>query len=108
MDPLQAFRLIDSRREQGLRRDQLMTLRRRLAGELLGDHRLVDETLAADFELVTHTEGKTAVLNRAALLTSVRRLGSGSALMWVELADLAVDNDVIAGQGLLRTLAGTS
>ncbi len=106
MDPLQAFRLIDARLDEGVHQDQLSTLRQRLAGELLGSPALVNETLAAGFELVTHTAGATAGLDRAGLMAAAGRLGS--VLMWAELTDLAVDREIVAGQGLLRTLAGTS
>lgn len=115
-DPLQAFRLIDTTLEsaalQGTapgasaRRGQLATLRRRVAGELLGAPELVDATLTADFVLVTHVRGHTAVLGRDAVLAAAS--GQGGAMTWVELADLAVDHGVIAGHGLLRTLGGSS
>lgn len=38
-----------------------MALRMRLAGELTGAPELVEATLTADFELVTHAQGSTAV-----------------------------------------------
>lgn len=105
-DLLQAFRLIDARLDTSAYREQLATLRRRLAGELFGAPELVDATLAAGFELVTHMQGWTAVLDRDAVLASAR--GQGAAVVWVELADLAVDRKVVAGHGVLRTMLGSS
>ena len=106
MDPLQAFRVIDARLDRGLHHDQLTTLRQRLAGELLGSPDLVDETLGPDFELVTHAQGTTAVLDRASAIAATGRLRS--VLVWGVIADLVADETAIAGHGLLRTLAGTS
>jgi hypothetical protein len=56
-DPLQAFRLIDAELAATAHREQLMALRTRLAGEMIGVPELVEATLAADFTLVTHTQG---------------------------------------------------
>ncbi len=106
LDPLQAFRLIDARREDSPHRDQLTTLRQRGAGELLSAPDLVDETLGADFELVTHTGGASAVLDRAGAIAATARLGP--VLVWGVIADLVADDAGIAMHGLLRTLAGTS
>jgi hypothetical protein len=105
VDPLQAFRVIDARLGPSAHRERLMTLRKRLAGELLGAPELVDATLAADFELVTHAQGITVVLDRSAVIASAR--GQGAAVMWLELADLAADHGVVAGHGVLRTLLGS-
>jgi hypothetical protein len=111
-DPLQAFRLIDERLGAGAEagggghRERLVALRTRLAGELLGAAELVDATLASGFELVTHIQGWTSVLGRDAVLASAR--GQGEAMVWVELADLVLDQAVLAGHGELRTLSGPS
>jgi hypothetical protein len=105
VDPLQAFRLIDAKLDRDTHREQLTALRRRLAGELLGAAELVEATLAADFELVTHAQGRTTALNRDAVIASAR--GQGTAVIWVELADLAVEHGVVGGHGVLRTMAGS-
>jgi hypothetical protein len=103
---LQAFRLIDLRIAEGAHRDQLQSLKNRLAGELLGDADLVAETLAPDFELVTHVSGVTAVTGRDAIIAGIQGLGQANAgtLMWIELDALVCDRDAIAGHGALQTL----
>jgi cytochrome P450 family 142 subfamily A polypeptide 1 len=120
-DPLQAFRLIDARRDTCVRRDQLLALRKRLAGELLGEPGLVAATLTADFQLTLHGPDHTMALDRAAIVASAAR--PGRVLTWLELAELAVDyragdygtrdlgagdHGLIAGHGVMRTAFGTS
>jgi hypothetical protein len=103
---LQAFRLIDDRLAAGAVSGPLLSLRRRLAGELLGDPELVSSTLAENFELGTHAGAALTVSGRQAVIASVERMADPAArvLMWVKFDDLLSDRDAIAVQGDLLTI----
>jgi hypothetical protein len=81
----------------------LLTLRERLAGELLGDDQRVAATLAPAFTLVTHTGGTTSTISGRDMVDGIRRQGQTGVMLWVQLDDLAVGSDVVAGNGLLHT-----
>jgi hypothetical protein len=105
-DVLQAFHLIDRRLAAAPAPDALRLLRQRLGGELIGDADRVAATLAPAFTLVTHAGGTVTTTDRAALVETVRRQGRshGAVMTWIQLADLLVDRDAIAGHGVVRTL----
>ncbi|MDT3443195.1 MULTISPECIES: hypothetical protein [unclassified Pseudofrankia] len=105
-DVLQAFRLIEQRLVETPEHSGLRLLRERLAGELIGDADRVGTTLGPTFTLVTHAGGSVTRTDRAALVETIHRQGSakGAAMTWLRLDDLVVERDVIAGQGVLRTL----
>src|SRR5262245_27334149 len=108
-DVLRAFRLIDRRlatAPDSWSPRLLRPLRDRLAGELIGDADRVGRTLGPAFTLVTHAGGTSTTTDRAGIVETIRRQGQakGAAMTWLRLADLVVDRDTIAGQGVLRTL----
>jgi hypothetical protein len=119
-DPLQAFRLIAAREGTCVRRDQLLALRKRLTGELLGEPGLVAATLSADYQMTMHQPGRSVTLDRSAVISSASY--RGSTLAWLELPELSVDyragdygthdlgagdHGALAGHGLLRMARGT-
>ncbi len=115
VDVLQAFRFIDALLAAGPRRESLLALRDRLAGELLGDGDRVASTLADEFELTTVAGGSSTTTDRGALIASIGRQGDGdgegdgdgAAMIWMELEDLVVEESAIAGRGMLRMLGST-
>jgi hypothetical protein len=100
---LQAFRVIRERLDAGAPSVPLEVLRQRLEGELLGDARRVAATLAADFGLVTHAGGLPMTLAGSDLVAGISLQAETGAILWTELDDLVVEEEVIAGDGLFHT-----
>jgi hypothetical protein len=103
-DLIQAFRLIDGRLSGDGGRGPLAVLRERLLGELVGDADRVAATLSPDFVLVSHGGGASTTTAGPRMVESIRRQGAAGMLMWVELDELLVEDDAVAGQGVLRTM----
>lgn len=101
---LQAFRLIGERLDSGAPSLPLDLLRERLVGELLGDAQRVAATLASDFVLVTHAGGPATTLAGSDMVDGISRQAAAGAILWTELDDLVVEEDVVAGDGLFHTL----
>jgi hypothetical protein len=100
---LQAFRVIGDRLDGGEPAPPLLTLRERLAGELLGDGQRVAATLAPAFSLVTHTGGPPSTIAGRVMVDGISRQGNAGVMLWAELDDLLVETEVAAGDGLLHT-----
>ena len=83
---------------------QLDALYTRVVGELLGDAEAVATTLDPAFELVMHSGDGTFALPGNAIVEGVRATGSAGVLMWIEIDDLVIDGETIAGQGAMLTL----
>jgi hypothetical protein len=100
---LQTFQMITERLANNAPALPLHTLRERLAGELLGDDQRVAATLAPAFTLVTHTGGATSTISGRDMVDGIRRQGEAGVMLWVQLDDLVVGTDVVAGDGLIHT-----
>ena len=83
---------------------QLDALHKRIVGELLGDAEAVATTLDPAFELVMHSGDGTFTLPGNAIVEGVRATGAAGVLMWIELDDLVIDGETMAGQGAMLTL----
>jgi hypothetical protein len=109
-DPLSAFRLIDGRlatESRAQRRAMLIALRERLAGEMLGEVERVVSAVDDGFVL------RTCLPSGAVEVTALDAFREGLArmqpiadqmLMWVELDHLLIEDNSMAGEGVLRTL----
>jgi hypothetical protein len=100
---LQAFQVIGERLAGGAPAAPLHTLRERLAGELLGDAPRVAATLAPTFTVVTHTGRPASTVSGRDMVEGIKRQGETGVMLWVQLADLVADSNVVAGDGLLHT-----
>ena len=86
---------------------QLDGLRKRIVGELIGDADAVAETLDPAFELVMHSGDRTFTLTGGAIVDGIRATAAAGVLMWLELDDLVIDGETIAGYGAMLTLQTT-
>ena len=86
---------------------QLDGLRKRIVGELIGDADAVAETLDPAFELVMHSGDSTFILAGSAIVDGVRATAAAGVLIWLELDDLVIDGETIAGYGAMLTLQTT-
>lgn len=85
---------------------QLLGLRGRLIGELLGDRDRILGALAPEFTLVRHVPGTAAAAVPAdAFRASIDAFCAGGRMLWVDWDHLAVDRETLMGHGVMSSLS---
>ena len=82
----------------------LRALGERLAGELLGETERSAAVIADSFQLVTRAGGSPIVMDREAVLQSLRTMGDAGAVTWIEVEGLVVDGDTLALHGAMCSM----